>query len=747
MGAKKPVVATVDDLKALEEKLRSDITAGASTSSDALQTVERKIQQALGALDNAQNFNNEARRSDLIDAKAALRKYTEECVAALDAQISQTHVAPLKKEISDINQALSSQIAEADANMRALLTDEMTALCTRFDDEITSMRAEFTTNLEDSLAEAAEALVSQRAELDGIIAEVKKDHVEHKEEAHVKYAHSAAFVEFQAEQKMKDEKQDERADLRLAEIYVDIGLVKEAVEFNKKKADSDTKNVAADAAAAVDSLTTYSTTRLDKLDDETSKLFGSMSLVESLCTKRVEWVVHSASKKLKADWGLSGNKLHTGWFSPKFDAAGCQGLQLELQLFRVTDVDLEGKKDLGNLAAFLWACKGITLVYKLYIGTKSMVMEKTFNGRVPYGTPRLAWLHEQINREDDTLRIGVEIMEVIREVEHPIKPPPPPPKPISDDQTAVAAYNAAIAAAKLAVEGSLFYKRHINNRLGDQVQKEVQLMRSRMVRKIEWRVQHASLLRNCFIKDEAICSPHFSAAGVENLQFVLYPSGHHTATEGFCSLYVYGPVGASIRAQLWMGKQVRSISHSFDESGAVGRSNFCNFGTIVEAGDDVPIKLEIEEALQDMKAAAMHIPEDPGDRRTIGELEGNDGAIESIVKLTRAPGVRHVAPHSAGPGLEDQLCLPGLWTPKRLKDGPDIPAGFKTFDEMKDIKATRQSPGAVAASESPLRPASAARPGSAAGPGRIRKTTASGSASSPQLPAARPQSGLRKLPG
>merc|ERR1719230_1478664 len=98
--------------------------------------------------------------------------------------------------------------------------------------------------------------------------------------------------------------------------------------------------VASDASAALDALSKHCRERLALLDTETARLAGQLSLVESNTTKRVEWVIQNASKRLKADWGGSGTKLHTGWFSPKFDAGGCYGLQLELQLFRVTEEQL-----------------------------------------------------------------------------------------------------------------------------------------------------------------------------------------------------------------------------------------------------------------------------------------------------------------------------------------------------------------------------------------------------------------------
>jgi len=371
-----------------------------------------------------------------------------------------------------------------------------------------------------------------------------------------------------------------------------------------------------------------------------------------------------------------------------------------------------------------------------------MICEKTFNGRVPYGTPRLAWLHEQINKEDDTLRVGVEILESVREVEHPIKPLPLPPEALADDIVSAGAAYAAREAAKHSAEGSLFFKRHITNRLMEQVHREVELMQSRMVRKVEWRVQHASLLRTCFVRDVAICSPKFNCSGMEGLQFVFYPSGYRTATEGYCSLFIYGPIGATLRCQLSIGKQSRAVNHSFDESGAVGRTNFCSFEGIIDEGNVVFVRLEIEDAQQDMRAATVHPGPEvaPGDRRTIGQIEGNDiPPIESVVKLTRNPGSRRPPPSSNCSVLEDQLVLPSLWTPKRLGDGPSVPEGFKNFDELEDMQPFR--PGTAGLSKDPgTRPATTARPVSAVRPG-----SAAGLRRNASLPG-RPRSSMKRCP-
>eukprot|EP00971_Amphidinium_carterae_P323179 6422583-Amphidinium_carterae.1 len=166
--------------------------------------------------------------------------------------------------------------------------------------------------------------------------------------------------------------------------------------------------------------------------------------------------------------------MHRSWFSPKFNAGGAHGLQIELQVFK-QDVEglfnIEGQ-EAGDCAVYLWACRGMNLCYRLSIGSKSQTLEKVFNGRVPYGTKRLCWLKDHINRQEDSLEVSIDILEAIREVEHVIEPQ----RSVDEEP---------------ALEGAVLFHRHINNRMLSQVNEQVNLLNSRMIRRIEWRVECA----------------------------------------------------------------------------------------------------------------------------------------------------------------------------------------------------------------------------------------------------------------
>jgi len=397
----------------------------------------------------------------------------------------------------------------------------------------------------------------------------------------------------------------------------------------------------------------------------------------------VEWVIKDVSSNIRP-LTPSRSMLHTSWFSPKFDAAGAHGLQLELQLFRNSDPPVDGE-DAGDVAIHLWACKGMQMSYKLSCGTKTApTLEKMFNGRVPYGTKRFWFLHQEINKEDDTLRISVDILEAIREVEHVIKPPP---LFVEDENGPPRTSEEIFREAEIrdkALNGSIYFNRCTNNRLYDQVKTQVEMMQSRMVRKIEWRVESASLLRRCFSPNECLCSAAFSAAGIEGMQFVFYPSGYKNSTEGYCSLFLYGPAGATLKCFLSAGQQRREASHSFDEPGAFGRTNFCRFESCIDDSEDsVLIVLEIEDAQQDWSAHVKHPAPQCGDRRTIQQMDGSsDKAIESVVKLTKKPGQRASGKDA---GLIELKVLPSLWTSRQIGSNlqAGLPDGMHNFDEVR----------------------------------------------------------------
>lgn len=686
----KPVLATAQDLTDAEKKLTTEIQRVQSLIEPAIGQSENRTKTTIQSLDQKVTAGAEQAATDIEKARNDSKTYTNDSCKALHAQILPLF-DPIKADIIKNQGEISEQLDSVNNSLQQMMKTELEALCNKFDEELTAVRNDLTEDMQKWAKEAAEALVEQRAQLDNTIQvldkKVETEDTRDREEAR------KGLEESIEKQLAVNEKIDERAQRAQSEIYVKIGLLDEKITDMIRKLDIETKEVHSAHVNEYCEFLTKTERHLDVLDEDTKCIRNAISEVENVPTRRVEWVIKNVSERIRP-LTPSRPMLHTSWFSPKFDAAGAHGLQLELQLFRAADPPVDGE-DAGNIAIHLWACKGMTLSYRLSCGRKTApALDKTFNGRVPYGTKRFWFLHEEMNKEDDTLKVSVEILEAIREVEHAVKAPIPPSQDPNAPPMTLEEIYAAEQIAEKGLDGSIFFQRVTNNRLYDQVKTQVEVMQSRMVRKVEWKVESATFLRRCFGPNECICSAAFSAAGVEGMQFVFYPSGYKGSSEGYCSLFLYGPAGATLKCMLSAGPQKREASHSFDEPGAFGRTNFCRFESCIDETDDsILIVLDIEDASQDFTALVKHPAQVPGDKRTIQQLDGSsDKPIESVVKLTKKPGPKMTGKDA---NLIELKVLPSLWTAKSLGTSLANPDGFHNFDEVK-ARANGKAAGAGA---------------------------------------------------
>jgi hypothetical protein len=189
------------------------------------------------------------------------------------------------------------------------------------------------------------------------------------------------------------------------------------------------------------------------------------------------------------------------------------------------------------------------------------------------------------------------------------------------------------------------------------------------------------------------------------MQFIFYPSGYKGCSEGYCSLFLFGPAGATLKCWLVAGGQKRDISHSFTEPGAFGRTNFCRFESCVDAAEDcILISLDIEDAQQDVVAHVKHPMVQAGDKRSLQQIEGSsDKTVTSIVKLTKKPGQKASGKDA---DLVELRVLPSLWTAQQLGTIDAPPDGM---NNMQDIKLRAQSGSSRRkpdASSSPLKTSS-----------------------------------------
>jgi len=275
-------------------------------------------------------------------------------------------------------------------------------------------------------------------------------------------------------------------------------------------------------------------------------------------------------------------------------------------------------------------------------------------------------------------------------------------------------------------QGKLVSYRYLNHRMLDLVQNQVELMRSRMVRRIEWRVEQASALRRCFPEGECLCSTSFEAAGIEGLQLVFYPSGYVGARDGYCSFFLHCPAGSFLRCWLSIGKQRREGRLSFERPGFYGRTNFCRFEFCIDTSEDIVLLvLEIDEAQQNVTETMSHAlaptaaaaSVETQARSTSPGLPGlcpggvavECGSplperVDSSMKFRRNPG------RSA---LEDVRQLPSIWTSRPQANLAEALEGFHTFNDLKARKAPgsgRRAPSSAGCRGDTATPLSSAAP-------------------------------------
>jgi len=548
-------------------------------------------------------------------------------------------------------------------------------------------------------------------------------------------AHSKRAAENLADAVEKQRQRDAQQDGCLIENHNDLKrcLAESDSNFGQYASSSDGNmdGLKKDVNDQVAAIRSDADQRLKTMEIESQRLFTVVSEVENIPTRRVEWVIKDASR-LSLDNGKN-------WLSPKFEAAGAHSLQLEFRTVvdgkRASDSPPLGEEDpsgrsFGDCGVYLWAAdSGLRLVCKLYVGRASATYTHTFDGGAPCGATRFGCFFRDQIGQDDTLKVGIEILEAVREVEN--LPRPQSPGGSSRKR------NGEV------LDGPVMSHRYLNHRTLELVQNQVDLMRSRMVRRIEWRLQQASMLPRCFPEGESLCSTTFEAAGVGEMQLVFYPSGYAGVKEGYCSFFLHCPAGSSLRCWLVAGKQRREAKLEFEQAGFFGRTNFCRYENCIDSADDsILLVLEIDEAQQHLTESMWHQPvaqqpatkqlqqlQQPEATGQVGQVStdvkalqnpgrprtGNRGAsgpgrpprgdpprpgqgtppqdddcvelpdkIDSSVKLTRAPG--KIA-------LEDVKQLPSIWTSRPQGNITEALEGFHNFENLAHVKKPMSARG------------------------------------------------------
>lgn len=583
----------------------------------------------------------------------------------------------IAESISRARTDLERKIADTDANARSAFAEELEMLCARFDQEMASLRGSLEALIGHRAAEAADALQKERQGRDEAVAQARQETA-----AAIADLQKTAADELQRAVEEQD-KADKKRELKAKSVQSD-NEIKFMEMDSKMQKHADEAAVAlqetlAKVAVELKEHSASAARRFDGVDDQLERLWAAFSDVQNVPTRKVDWVIRGAAQRLKLPRVDDGEDPapYVSWTSPLFDAAGASGLTLEFRLFRPSNSPAEDDRR-GDCAVLLRAPKGTHIAFRLSIGSVSETFEHKFTSDKPMGTQRLCFLAQHIDDLTGTLRTGVEILECIYQFDRSAIED----KAVQDD------------GQPPPLDTFFQCQRHVNNRVLDQVKLQIDYFRTRMTRRIEWRLEQASLMKRSFPRGAPMCSKEFDAAGIENMQILFYPSGYDGAGEGFCSAYLTAPAGVTLKSWLQVGSERREINHTFDKAGQLGRANFCRFeNCVAEEDDTVLIVFEIQEAHVDLVARMNHPPPPQVGIRSFAREASALVPFGSTVKLQRTTD-------QLPPALQEVKVLPSLWT---AKNSHELAVKVDGLRPIKDARAWgRPRTGSRRSPSSPL---------------------------------------------
>jgi len=650
--------------KALEDKIKKASKDAQGELQGEVKTIEGTVRTISAGVD--ERFEAAAAR------QAELQEQALQASEAVESKLD-AYKLVVDKAIGLAREDLERRIAEVDTATRNLFADELETLCTRLDQELTELRESSTARVRRAEGEAAEALQKRGDELDAALQAARQ-------EARAAEAEVAGAAAERLSEAVEIQQADNlKLDRAIKKNQNDAWERSNQIEADFKKYVEETSTLTKENREHhVTSLQTSEEVRdlrFDAIDVEIVNLWISANDMENQTTRKVDWVIRDASKALRAPRleDPSEKPQARSWLSPTFDLAGARGLVLELRIFpppaegSEEEQDEKGKK--GDCVVLLHAPtqKGIGLCFRLSAGGANEVYENKWTDDHSFVSNRLCFYGEQINSLKDELRIGVEILECLYELDKR-----PPPVVYEDDP------------GKVDITDHLHLQRHMNNRIFDQVKREMDCFKSRNVRRVEWRLEEATEMRKSFPRGAPVVSKVFDAAGIEGFQFVFYPNGYDSSPEGFCGAYLSAPAGASLKSTLQVGKETRELNHIFEKAGYFGRNNFCRFESAMDEDEDtVLIVLDILEAQQDVVAVGSHPPPAAAGMRSLNRPPAKPLPIGSALKLQRTMD-------RLPPVLQEVKVLPSLWTKKNIMEPLVRMDGLKL---MKDLRRSEKGGG------------------------------------------------------
>mmetsp|Transcript_31249 Transcript_31249/g.72282 ORF Transcript_31249/g.72282 Transcript_31249/m.72282 type:complete len:772 (-) Transcript_31249:33-2348(-) len=668
----KAPTATVDEVEAAKTELKTLIAKlnKAKADKEEVQPPATRVQNNVDDLSEIVKQNAKNTDEAVSKARQDGQAYTDTVAEKLRSEVFNALAEEEGARSTGQNQ-LDAQIQQLDEDVRNAFADELTSLCVKIEEEFASLRQELKDLIDSKTQQVSDHASEIQRQLSSQLTEFRQEAAEKDAEICTllsKNLQDVVDAEAQVDRDIRATAEKDRKELDAEVARLDALLAE-----LRNTAASDTQASKEEVCQALEGFKNESATRLARMDKRADEHQDFLDMLEQVTARRVEWMLKGASSLIPGsprsplggqeppDSPSTPSLRHRSYFSPTFSAAGCRGLQLELRVFW-----RPGRQSTGpdNCSLYLWCPAGVQMHLRFFAGEKWFTVEKGASTDGPAGSKRMGLLQDHINEEDNTLHVGVEILEAIKEVSLQAEP---------EGHDTVAGQPIADGNFKEPYENStLSFQRHVNHRVLAQVRKEVDKMQCKMVKRVEWLLSECDQLPRLFPHDQPICSPVFSAGGVDGMQFIFYPMGYRDSTEGFCSLFLYCPAGVNIKCNLNAGSQKRDASNHFRDAGAFGRCNFCRLDSAVDSDTNTALLwLEIEEVIQETKKSM----DEEGRKRKPPALELESAAPRAAgsVKLTRIANTDY---------LTEVRRLPSMWTDQKLGDFVKKPEGFRSFKDF-----------------------------------------------------------------
>mmetsp|Transcript_33339 Transcript_33339/g.74254 ORF Transcript_33339/g.74254 Transcript_33339/m.74254 type:complete len:777 (-) Transcript_33339:58-2388(-) len=679
--------ATVDDLAEVHQTLEQAIEAVQAAFPSQLQELERKLQFAIDAVTGAVKHNRTENETKFQQIAAEAEAREGEIAKRLGEQI-----AGVSKDVTELKawqQGIEQKFEELQSHLYDNMNKEISALCEKIDGEFESIR-DLVRSADDKGGQSTLAMLEKTQTLEHQLHAAQEELKKHKD---VHDGLSKRVDEVVESQKKVDESQDEAAKSSSSELHIRIDKIREAMKeqgiMSKTNANKNKEELKSQQVALQEQMNE----RFDEVSKCLTALTGDVDVIANQSARRLEWSVDSASGLLQqGESEGSAAQEQRSCRSPYFTAGGGRGMQLELQVQppgQTTGGAALRPREAGDASVRLWGRPGMQISCKVYLGDRSEQIEASFPSTSSPTecfacTNKLGFLKDML-AEDGSARIGLELLEASHEVAS-VKADSKAVSTPQEDVAAVADTSDPVAekegedpepatrsdAAATETRGLISYARHFQYNMLDEVRRHCELMRSAMVRHVHWRLENASSLKQHFAMGEPMCSIPFSAAGVEGMQFLFYPSGYSGASDGQSSLFLYCPAGTRIKAFLSMGSRRWESTNHFKEAHAFGRVNFARLEKVLDEGDgSVVLGLEIESAQCETQANYAHAP-------------AVRGTAESDSVPAHNTAIKLVKTFNGGTSavLEGARLLPSIWTPKPLNDLLKLPHGYQSLSVL-----------------------------------------------------------------